>query len=156
MLKKVNKIEVKSQRRRKKKHKPWIIRIFSHECYITYLTGCYSCWWKTKLEKKSRRGFCCRSLVQRDGKELDHTSWDVGNMGCPLPPWGLISLQNWACLGSKVCCNPGTSLPYWNIRLLLSLSFLTSRFPYFLFYITHLFTHFCFYSLSEAWRKREV
>ncbi|XP_066108868.1 glycerophosphodiester phosphodiesterase domain-containing protein 4-like [Saccopteryx bilineata] len=60
MFKKVNRIEVKGQKKNKKP-KLWLFRIFNHKCVITYITACYSCRWKTKLEKKSRWKLCCYS-----------------------------------------------------------------------------------------------
>ncbi|XP_070283146.1 glycerophosphodiester phosphodiesterase domain-containing protein 4 [Myotis yumanensis] len=37
----------------------------NHECYVTYITGLYSCQWEGKLEKQSGRRFCCCSLVEQ-------------------------------------------------------------------------------------------
>ncbi|XP_016051880.1 PREDICTED: glycerophosphodiester phosphodiesterase domain-containing protein 4 [Miniopterus natalensis] len=37
----------------------------NHECYVTHITGCYSCSWKAKPEKKPRHGFCCCSLTEQ-------------------------------------------------------------------------------------------
>ncbi|EPY74662.1 hypothetical protein CB1_001914001 [Camelus ferus] len=76
----VNNIETESQETgRWRNFNSWIKRNFNYECYLNFLTGCYSC----KLEaeqRKSRRPLCCCSLVQRDGEELDHSFLDMGNM----------------------------------------------------------------------------
>nr|XP_005579219.2 glycerophosphodiester phosphodiesterase domain-containing protein 4 [Macaca fascicularis] len=60
MFKKVNRIEHKRNKTgKRKKLNPWIPRIFNHQCYITFLTGCYSCLWKFRQWKKTKVGFCC-------------------------------------------------------------------------------------------------
>ncbi|XP_072825231.1 glycerophosphodiester phosphodiesterase domain-containing protein 4-like isoform X2 [Vicugna pacos] len=62
MPKKANRIKPRSQKtRRRKKGIPWIVRIFSHQCYVAAIIGCYSCHWKVKREKKSELGSCCCS-----------------------------------------------------------------------------------------------
>lgn len=77
----INKIETEPQETgRWREFNSWIERNFNYDCYITYLSGCYSCEWEAK-QKKPRRPLCCCSLVMRDGKELDHTFLDKGNMG---------------------------------------------------------------------------
>uniref|UniRef100_A0A8I5TLN5 Glycerophosphodiester phosphodiesterase domain containing 4 n=1 Tax=Pongo abelii TaxID=9601 RepID=A0A8I5TLN5_PONAB len=60
MFKKVNRIEHKRNKTEKpKKLNPWIPRIFNHQCYVTFLTGCYSCLWKFRQWEKTKVGFCC-------------------------------------------------------------------------------------------------
>ncbi|XP_017749073.1 PREDICTED: glycerophosphodiester phosphodiesterase domain-containing protein 4 isoform X2 [Rhinopithecus bieti] len=60
MFKKVNRIEHKRNKTGKpKKLNPWIPRIFNHQCYVTFLTGCYSCLWKFRQWEKTKVGFCC-------------------------------------------------------------------------------------------------
>ncbi|KAJ8798324.1 hypothetical protein J1605_001449 [Eschrichtius robustus] len=82
---KANRIEPRSQKtKRWKKDSPWILHIFNHKCCVTSITGCYSCQWKIKQEKKSKRGPYC-SWVRRDGKKLDRTFLDMGDMGWSLP-----------------------------------------------------------------------
>ncbi|XP_059786716.1 glycerophosphodiester phosphodiesterase domain-containing protein 4 isoform X2 [Balaenoptera ricei] len=57
---KANRIEPRSQKtERWKKDSPWILHIFNHKCCVTSITGCYSCQWKIKQEKKSKRGPYC-------------------------------------------------------------------------------------------------
>ncbi|XP_026895411.1 glycerophosphodiester phosphodiesterase domain-containing protein 4 isoform X4 [Acinonyx jubatus] len=66
MLKKANRIEPDSQQERSlKKHNPWIICTCSRQCYITLITGCYTCKWQIKQEKKSRPGPCCCSWKEK-------------------------------------------------------------------------------------------
>ncbi|XP_047734417.1 glycerophosphodiester phosphodiesterase domain-containing protein 4 isoform X4 [Prionailurus viverrinus] len=66
MLKKANRIEPGSQQERSlKKHNPWIICTCSRQCYITLITGCYTCEWQIKQEKKSRPGPCCCSWKEK-------------------------------------------------------------------------------------------
>lgn len=148
MLKKANRIEPGSQQERSlKKHNPWIICTCNRQCYITLITGCYTCEWQIKQEKKSRPGPCCCSWVQRDGKELDHTLSDVGNMGWSLPPWVLIRFSRTGhdralVLWQKACHNSGAKVNLTEMYacfLPLSLLFFTSPFSYNLFYIIHLF-----------------
>lgn len=70
----INKIETEPQETgRWREFNSWIERNFNYDCYITYLSGCYSCEWEAK-QKKPRRPLCCCSLVMRDGKELDTLS----------------------------------------------------------------------------------
>uniref|UniRef100_A0A8C6QNB9 Glycerophosphodiester phosphodiesterase domain containing 4 n=1 Tax=Nannospalax galili TaxID=1026970 RepID=A0A8C6QNB9_NANGA len=38
---------------------PWIERYFNHKCYITFLTGCYSCHWQYTEREKTELGSCC-------------------------------------------------------------------------------------------------
>ncbi|XP_062950942.1 glycerophosphodiester phosphodiesterase domain-containing protein 4 [Cynocephalus volans] len=38
---------------------PWISQFFSHQCYITFLTGCYSCHWKYGQWETTKLGSCC-------------------------------------------------------------------------------------------------
>ncbi|XP_055479238.1 glycerophosphodiester phosphodiesterase domain-containing protein 4 [Psammomys obesus] len=38
---------------------PWIERYFNHRCYITFLTGCYSCHWQYRAWEKTELGSCC-------------------------------------------------------------------------------------------------
>ncbi|XP_063549473.1 glycerophosphodiester phosphodiesterase domain-containing protein 4 isoform X2 [Gorilla gorilla gorilla] len=60
MFKKVNRIEHKRNKTEKpKKLNPWIPRIFNHQCFVTFLTGCYSCLWKFRQWEKTKVGFCC-------------------------------------------------------------------------------------------------
>lgn len=74
----VDRIETEPQETgRWREFNSWIERNFNYECYITYLSGCYSCKWEAK-QKEPRRPLCCCSLVMRDGKELDK-----GNMAGP-------------------------------------------------------------------------
>ncbi|XP_040487255.1 glycerophosphodiester phosphodiesterase domain-containing protein 4 [Ursus maritimus] len=82
---KANRIEPGSQRSHLKKHNPRMVCSCNRQCYITLITGCYTCEWQVKQEKKPRPGPCCCSWVQRDGKELDRTFSDVGNVGWSLP-----------------------------------------------------------------------
>ncbi|XP_032345380.1 glycerophosphodiester phosphodiesterase domain-containing protein 4 isoform X4 [Camelus ferus] len=60
----VNNIETESQETgRWRNFNSWIKRNFNYECYLNFLTGCYSC----KLEaeqRKSRRPLCCCSLLE--------------------------------------------------------------------------------------------
>ncbi|XP_045339842.1 glycerophosphodiester phosphodiesterase domain-containing protein 4 isoform X4 [Leopardus geoffroyi] len=66
MLKKANRIEPGSQQERSlKKHNPWIICTCNRQCYITLITGCYTCEWQIKQEKKSRPGPCCCSWKEK-------------------------------------------------------------------------------------------
>ncbi|XP_040345384.1 glycerophosphodiester phosphodiesterase domain-containing protein 4 isoform X4 [Herpailurus yagouaroundi] len=66
MLKKANRIELGSQQERSlKKHNPWIICTCSRQCPITLITGCYTCEWQIKQEKKSRPGPCCCSWKEK-------------------------------------------------------------------------------------------
>ncbi|XP_066105751.1 glycerophosphodiester phosphodiesterase domain-containing protein 4 [Saccopteryx bilineata] len=44
---------------------PWIADNCNHECYVTYITGIYSCKWEGELEKKPRHHFCCCSLLEK-------------------------------------------------------------------------------------------
>ncbi|XP_023501434.1 glycerophosphodiester phosphodiesterase domain-containing protein 4 isoform X4 [Equus caballus] len=63
---KVNSVEPRSQRTRsQKKHTQGIICYFNHQCYLTFITGCYSCKWKVKREKKSSHKICCCSWRER-------------------------------------------------------------------------------------------
>nr|XP_044609435.1 glycerophosphodiester phosphodiesterase domain-containing protein 4 isoform X4 [Equus asinus] len=63
---KVNSVEPRSQRTRsQKKHAQGIICYFNHQCYLTFITGCYSCKWKVKREKKSSHKICCCSWRER-------------------------------------------------------------------------------------------
>ncbi|EPY75756.1 hypothetical protein CB1_001567001 [Camelus ferus] len=91
MPKKANRIKPRNQKtRRRKKGIPWIVHIFSHQCYVAAITGCgcSSCHWKVKQEKKSELGSCCCSWVQRDGRELDHTFLDLGTWAGSCPHEG--------------------------------------------------------------------
>ncbi|XP_019305459.2 glycerophosphodiester phosphodiesterase domain-containing protein 4 isoform X4 [Panthera pardus] len=66
MLKKANRIEPGSQQERSlKKHNPWIICTCNRQCSITLITGCYTCEWQIKQEKKSRPGPCCCSWKEK-------------------------------------------------------------------------------------------
>ncbi|XP_058543664.1 glycerophosphodiester phosphodiesterase domain-containing protein 4 isoform X4 [Neofelis nebulosa] len=66
MLKKANRIEPgRQQERSLKKHNPWIICTCNRQCYITLITGCYTCEWQIKQEKKSRPGPCCCSWKEK-------------------------------------------------------------------------------------------
>ncbi|XP_051005280.1 glycerophosphodiester phosphodiesterase domain-containing protein 4 [Acomys russatus] len=40
---------------------PWIEHYFNHRCYITFLTGCYSCHWQYREWEKTELGSCCCS-----------------------------------------------------------------------------------------------
>ncbi|XP_070480108.1 glycerophosphodiester phosphodiesterase domain-containing protein 4 isoform X4 [Equus przewalskii] len=63
---KVNSVEPRSRRTRsQKKHTQGIICYFNHQCYLTFITGCYSCKWKVKREKKSSHKICCCSWRER-------------------------------------------------------------------------------------------
>lgn len=132
----------------------------NHEGFVTCITGLYNCQWEDKLEKQSGRGPCCCSWVQKD-VEIRPPFWDVGNMGWSRPPWGLISSRTghaWALvLPGKVRRNPGAkvNLTETCARVLtFTLHFSFSSPP--LLSFIYSFTHFCFYSLSEPWRKSEV
>ncbi|XP_037378917.1 glycerophosphodiester phosphodiesterase domain-containing protein 4 isoform X2 [Talpa occidentalis] len=58
-MQKVGRISRRSKRsRRKKKHTPWII---NYQCYLTFITGCYTCQWKVQKEKRLKHEFCCCS-----------------------------------------------------------------------------------------------
>ncbi|XP_045412894.1 glycerophosphodiester phosphodiesterase domain-containing protein 4 [Lemur catta] len=66
MPKKANRIEPKRKNiEKQKKFHPWITRIFSHQCYVTLLTGCYSCQWKFRRWEKIKPGSCCCSLREQ-------------------------------------------------------------------------------------------
>nr|CAI9705479.1 unnamed protein product [Rangifer tarandus platyrhynchus] len=43
----------------------WIKYYFNYECYMTFLSGCYSCKWEAQQKKKARRPLCCCSLRER-------------------------------------------------------------------------------------------
>ena len=129
---KANRIEPGSQRRRVKKHNPWILCGCNRQCYITFITGCYTCEWQIKQEKKSIPGPCCCSWVQKHGKELDPASSDVGNMGWSLLLWGLIRISRTGhgralVLRWKACCSSGARVNLTETHTcfphLLSLSF---------------------------------
>lgn len=163
MHKKVNRIQPKSEKRSQKKHKPWIVHVFNHQCCVAYITGLYSCQWKIEQEGKSRRELCCCSSVQRDGKELDHTFWDMGNVGWSLPPWGLIRISRTGHARTLVLSWKGTTIlePELTLPKLVLVFFIFfhfySSFLHFLttslISFTYLFTHFCFYSFSEPWKS---
>ncbi|ELK30182.1 Glycerophosphodiester phosphodiesterase domain-containing protein 4 [Myotis davidii] len=57
--------EKKQETRRLKRCSSCIEDNCNHECYVTYITGLYSCQWEGKLEKQSGRRFCCCSLVEQ-------------------------------------------------------------------------------------------
>ncbi|XP_033620130.1 glycerophosphodiester phosphodiesterase domain-containing protein 4 [Fukomys damarensis] len=57
MPRKVSRIE--SRRKEEENRNPQIARIFSYKCYITFLTGCYSCHWKFRRWEKTKLGSCC-------------------------------------------------------------------------------------------------
>ncbi|XP_032709439.1 glycerophosphodiester phosphodiesterase domain-containing protein 4-like [Lontra canadensis] len=59
-----NRIEPGSQRR-VKRHYPWILCGCNRQCYITLITGCYTCEWQFKQEKKSLPGPCCCSWREK-------------------------------------------------------------------------------------------
>ncbi|XP_032213813.1 glycerophosphodiester phosphodiesterase domain-containing protein 4 isoform X3 [Mustela erminea] len=59
-----NRIEPGSQRR-VKRHYPWILCGCNRQCYITLITGCYTCEWQVKQEKKSLPGPCCCSWREK-------------------------------------------------------------------------------------------
>ncbi|XP_058519609.1 glycerophosphodiester phosphodiesterase domain-containing protein 4 isoform X2 [Ochotona princeps] len=42
-----------------KKDSSWIKKIFNYRCYITFLTGCYSCHWKFRQWEETKLGSCC-------------------------------------------------------------------------------------------------
>ena len=142
---KANRIEPGSQRSHLKKHNPWMLCSCNRQCYITLITGCYTCEWQVKQEKKPRPGPCCCSWVQRDGKKLDHTFSDVGNVGWSLPLWGLIRVSRTGhgralVLRWKACCSPGAKS---NLTETLScflhlLSLLLLLFFFYLFYVIRL------------------
>lgn len=44
---------------------PWLERCFNRKCYITFLTGCYSCHWQYREWETAELGSCCCSWVQR-------------------------------------------------------------------------------------------
>uniref|UniRef100_A0A8C3YAX1 GP-PDE domain-containing protein n=1 Tax=Catagonus wagneri TaxID=51154 RepID=A0A8C3YAX1_9CETA len=50
--------------RRWREFNSWIECNFNYNCYITYLSGCYSCEWEAK-QKKPRRPLCCCSLIDQ-------------------------------------------------------------------------------------------
>ncbi|KAG8506925.1 Glycerophosphodiester phosphodiesterase domain-containing protein 4, partial [Galemys pyrenaicus] len=58
----VRRTERRSKRsRRKKKHNSWIVHIFNYQCYLTFITGCYTCQWKVQKEKRLIYEYCCCS-----------------------------------------------------------------------------------------------
>ncbi|XP_032974827.1 glycerophosphodiester phosphodiesterase domain-containing protein 4 [Rhinolophus ferrumequinum] len=61
MFKKVSRSQANRQKKRQKKCIPWIVHIFNHQCFVTYITGLYSCQWKTTQKIKPRFGPCCCS-----------------------------------------------------------------------------------------------
>uniref|UniRef100_A0A8B7WFB1 Glycerophosphodiester phosphodiesterase domain-containing protein 4-like n=1 Tax=Castor canadensis TaxID=51338 RepID=A0A8B7WFB1_CASCN len=67
MIKKINGIEPRSMKKRtsKKNHISWIAHVCNYKCYITFLTGCYSCHWKFKQWEKTELGSCCCSRVEQ-------------------------------------------------------------------------------------------
>ncbi|XP_072825245.1 glycerophosphodiester phosphodiesterase domain-containing protein 4-like isoform X4 [Vicugna pacos] len=61
----VNNIETESQETgRWRNFNSWIKRNFNYECYLNFLTGCYSCKLEAEQRKKSRRPLCCCSLLE--------------------------------------------------------------------------------------------
>uniref|UniRef100_A0A8W4FEQ8 GP-PDE domain-containing protein n=1 Tax=Sus scrofa TaxID=9823 RepID=A0A8W4FEQ8_PIG len=61
----VDRIETEPQETgRWREFNSWIERNFNYECYITYLSGCYSCKWEAK-QKEPRRPLCCCSLIDQ-------------------------------------------------------------------------------------------
>ncbi|XP_040584159.1 glycerophosphodiester phosphodiesterase domain-containing protein 4 isoform X2 [Mesocricetus auratus] len=44
---------------------PWIERYFNRKCYITFLTGCYSCHWQYREWEKTELGSCCCSWKEQ-------------------------------------------------------------------------------------------
>lgn len=154
---KANRIEPGSQRSHLKKHNPWMLCSCNRQCYITLITGCYTCEWQVKQEKKPRPGPCCCSWVQRDGKKLDHTFSDVGNVGWSLPLWGLIRVSRTGhgralVLRWKACCSPGAksnlteTLSCFLHLLSLLFSFFSTSFMSFVYSLIY----FSFYSFSES------
>nr|XP_012600441.1 glycerophosphodiester phosphodiesterase domain-containing protein 4 isoform X4 [Microcebus murinus] len=66
MFKKANRIEPKRKNiEKRKKFNPWITQIFSHQGYVTLLTGCYSCQWKLRQWEKTKPGSCCCNLKEQ-------------------------------------------------------------------------------------------
>jgi hypothetical protein len=90
MIKKINGIEPRSMKKRtsKKNHIPWIAHVCNYKCYITFLTGCYSCHWKFKQWEKTELGSCCCSRVQRDGKEPGPYFLSCGELHLYSASWG--------------------------------------------------------------------
>ncbi|XP_051049986.1 glycerophosphodiester phosphodiesterase domain-containing protein 4 [Phodopus roborovskii] len=43
----------------------WIERFFNRRCYITFLTGCYSCHWQYREWEKTELGSCCCSWKEQ-------------------------------------------------------------------------------------------
>lgn len=154
---KVNSVEPRSRRTRsQKKHTQGIICYFNHQCYLTFITGCYSCKWKVKREKKSSHKICCCSWVQRVGKELDHTFSDRGNLGWSLTPWGFIRVSRTGCARAYFLHEKTVSILEPKLTLLKHVLVFFIFFHLYSFYVIHLFIHFCFYSFSKPWRKNEV
>ncbi|XP_028626584.1 glycerophosphodiester phosphodiesterase domain-containing protein 4 [Grammomys surdaster] len=44
---------------------PWIKQYFNHRCWITFLTGCYSCQWQYREWEKTELGSCCCSRKEQ-------------------------------------------------------------------------------------------
>ncbi|XP_048216498.1 glycerophosphodiester phosphodiesterase domain-containing protein 4 [Perognathus longimembris pacificus] len=62
MVKNVNRIEPRKKPRRLRIRVPsQIRRIFNYKCYITFLTGFYSCHWGFRQWEKTELGSCCCS-----------------------------------------------------------------------------------------------
>ncbi|XP_021571417.1 glycerophosphodiester phosphodiesterase domain-containing protein 4 [Carlito syrichta] len=61
MLKNSRRIRPKKRKRKPEKFMPWIARIFNYQCYVTFLTGYYSCQWKFRQQEKTKLGSCCCS-----------------------------------------------------------------------------------------------
>ncbi|XP_060032709.1 glycerophosphodiester phosphodiesterase domain-containing protein 4 isoform X3 [Erinaceus europaeus] len=61
-----NRTRVRNQKpRRKKKPLPWIIQIFNHQCYLTFITGCLTYQYKIQKEKRSKHALCCCSWKEK-------------------------------------------------------------------------------------------
>nr|XP_042136120.1 glycerophosphodiester phosphodiesterase domain-containing protein 4 isoform X2 [Peromyscus maniculatus bairdii] len=44
---------------------PWLERCFNRKCYITFLTGCYSCHWQYREWETAELGSCCCSWKEQ-------------------------------------------------------------------------------------------
>ncbi|XP_012580671.1 PREDICTED: glycerophosphodiester phosphodiesterase domain-containing protein 4 [Condylura cristata] len=55
----VRRTERRSKRsRKKKKYNSWLVHIFNYQCYLTFITGCYTCQWKVQKEKRLTHKCC--------------------------------------------------------------------------------------------------
>uniref|UniRef100_A0A8C0SMT1 GP-PDE domain-containing protein n=1 Tax=Canis lupus familiaris TaxID=9615 RepID=A0A8C0SMT1_CANLF len=64
---KANRVEPGSSQKNRslKERNPCVLCTCNRQCYITLITGCYTCEWQVKQEKMSRPGPCCCSWRER-------------------------------------------------------------------------------------------